>query len=241
MVGAGRRLRPTTGRRNLTPAAFGFRGSRPGRGDPGRPARAGQCRPVRRCHGGHRHQRPAVGGCVHPVGGTARTAPRPPRRPASRRRLMAARYGRRRARIAFSDPAAKQPEDITGEAEVHALDRPRSGAWSSWPASRSSPSLPDLAPPATAGTCLRRAIALSGSRGGPLGGAVGGVCRVEPLAVARGVPRGLPGGRRAAAPRCGREPDLAGRRRTVLALFGSCPATVLGVSTRGEPTCVLTE
>ncbi|MGW5347189.1 hypothetical protein [Streptomyces sp. NPDC004050] len=51
----------------------------------------------------------------------------PPRRPASRRRLTAARYGRRHPRIAFCDPAAKQPENITSEAEVHALDRPRSG------------------------------------------------------------------------------------------------------------------
>ncbi|WP_331738242.1 hypothetical protein [Streptomyces sp. NBC_01276] len=29
----------------------------------------------------------------------------------------------RRARIAFSDSAAKQLEDLTGEAEIHALDR----------------------------------------------------------------------------------------------------------------------
>ncbi|MEV7416080.1 hypothetical protein [Streptomyces sp. NPDC089919] len=31
--------------------------------------------------------------------------------------------GPRRARIAFSDAAAKQLEQITGEAEIHALDR----------------------------------------------------------------------------------------------------------------------
>ncbi|MGR4877931.1 hypothetical protein ACIPUC_00600 [Streptomyces sp. LARHCF249] len=32
-------------------------------------------------------------------------------------------HGRRRARIAFSDAAAKQLENITSEAEIHALDR----------------------------------------------------------------------------------------------------------------------
>jgi hypothetical protein len=36
---------------------------------------------------------------------------------------MAQPHGRRRARIAFSDSAAKQLENITSEAEVHALDR----------------------------------------------------------------------------------------------------------------------
>ncbi|MFD0266260.1 hypothetical protein ACFVGY_06655 [Streptomyces sp. NPDC127106] len=36
---------------------------------------------------------------------------------------MAARYGPRRARIAFSDSAAQQLANITREAEVHALDR----------------------------------------------------------------------------------------------------------------------
>jgi hypothetical protein len=39
------------------------------------------------------------------------------------RRLMPAQPGRRRARIAFSDAAAKQLENITSEAELHALDR----------------------------------------------------------------------------------------------------------------------
>ncbi|MER6288484.1 hypothetical protein [Streptomyces sviceus] len=32
-------------------------------------------------------------------------------------------HGPRRARIAFSDSAAKQLENITNEAEIHALDR----------------------------------------------------------------------------------------------------------------------
>ncbi|MEU2389544.1 hypothetical protein [Streptomyces sp. NPDC007369] len=36
---------------------------------------------------------------------------------------MAAQYGPRRARIAFTDSAAKQLENVTGEAEIHALDR----------------------------------------------------------------------------------------------------------------------
>ncbi|MEV6548628.1 hypothetical protein AB0M57_07925 [Streptomyces sp. NPDC051597] len=36
---------------------------------------------------------------------------------------MAPRHGPRRARIAFSDAAAKQVENTTSEAEVHALDR----------------------------------------------------------------------------------------------------------------------
>ncbi|MGW0608667.1 hypothetical protein [Streptomyces sp. NPDC002640] len=36
---------------------------------------------------------------------------------------MPAPHGRRRARIAFSDAAAKQLENITSEAEIHALDR----------------------------------------------------------------------------------------------------------------------
>lgn len=36
---------------------------------------------------------------------------------------MASQHGRRRARIAFSDSAAKQLENITSEAEIHALDR----------------------------------------------------------------------------------------------------------------------
>ncbi|MGI5484932.1 hypothetical protein [Streptomyces lavendofoliae] len=36
---------------------------------------------------------------------------------------MAPQYGPRRARIAFSDSAAKQLENITSEAEIHALDR----------------------------------------------------------------------------------------------------------------------
>jgi len=36
---------------------------------------------------------------------------------------MAPQHGPRRARIAFSDSAAKQLEDITSEAEIHALDR----------------------------------------------------------------------------------------------------------------------
>ncbi|MFD7626652.1 hypothetical protein ACFV7Q_11565 [Streptomyces sp. NPDC059851] len=36
---------------------------------------------------------------------------------------MAAQYGPRRARIAFSDSAAKQLENITSEAGIHALDR----------------------------------------------------------------------------------------------------------------------
>jgi hypothetical protein len=36
---------------------------------------------------------------------------------------MAPQHGRRRARIAFSDSAAKQLENITSEAEIHALDR----------------------------------------------------------------------------------------------------------------------
>ncbi|WP_438319590.1 hypothetical protein ACSHWO_36485 (plasmid) [Streptomyces sp. HUAS TT3] len=56
-----------------------------------------------------------------------RLAALPPCRPASRRRLTAARYGRRHPRIAFCDPGVAQPENITSEAEVHALDRPRSG------------------------------------------------------------------------------------------------------------------
>ncbi len=36
---------------------------------------------------------------------------------------MAPQPGPRRARIAFSDSAAKQLESITSEAEIHALDR----------------------------------------------------------------------------------------------------------------------
>jgi hypothetical protein len=36
---------------------------------------------------------------------------------------MPAPHGRRRARIAFSDAAAKQLENLTTEAEIHALDR----------------------------------------------------------------------------------------------------------------------
>ncbi|WP_217240139.1 hypothetical protein [Streptomyces sp. AC555_RSS877] len=36
---------------------------------------------------------------------------------------MAPHQGPRRARIAFSDSAAKQLENITSEAEMHALDR----------------------------------------------------------------------------------------------------------------------
>ncbi|MDQ0688699.1 hypothetical protein QFZ56_007662 [Streptomyces achromogenes] len=36
---------------------------------------------------------------------------------------MTLRHGPRRARIAFSDAAAKQLETITREAELHALDR----------------------------------------------------------------------------------------------------------------------
>ncbi|MFI8952919.1 hypothetical protein ACIGO6_41545 [Streptomyces sp. NPDC053750] len=36
---------------------------------------------------------------------------------------MTRQHGPRRARIAFSDSAAKQLENITSEAELHALDR----------------------------------------------------------------------------------------------------------------------
>ncbi|MEV5011443.1 hypothetical protein [Streptomyces sp. NPDC055692] len=36
---------------------------------------------------------------------------------------MAPQHSPRRARIAFSDSAAKQLENITSEAEIHALDR----------------------------------------------------------------------------------------------------------------------
>ncbi|MBB1256541.1 hypothetical protein H3146_24790 [Streptomyces sp. OF3] len=36
---------------------------------------------------------------------------------------MPPQHGPRRARIAFSDAAAKQLENITSEAEIHALDR----------------------------------------------------------------------------------------------------------------------
>ncbi|MGW0423866.1 hypothetical protein [Streptomyces sp. NPDC003015] len=36
---------------------------------------------------------------------------------------MPAQHGLRRARIAFSDAAAKQLESITSEADIHALDR----------------------------------------------------------------------------------------------------------------------
>ncbi|MFD9605119.1 hypothetical protein [Streptomyces sp. NPDC059970] len=36
---------------------------------------------------------------------------------------MAPPHGPRRARIAFSDAAAKQLENLTSEAEIHALDR----------------------------------------------------------------------------------------------------------------------
>jgi hypothetical protein len=36
---------------------------------------------------------------------------------------MPPQHGPRRARIAFSDSAAKQLENITSEAEIHALDR----------------------------------------------------------------------------------------------------------------------
>ncbi|GAA2427826.1 hypothetical protein GCM10010255_83130 [Streptomyces coeruleofuscus] len=53
------------------------------------------------------------------MGGAARGPPRPARRAAPGRRLMAPH----RARIAFSDSAAKQLENITSEAEIHALDR----------------------------------------------------------------------------------------------------------------------
>ncbi|MGW7008366.1 hypothetical protein ACWGCW_37665 [Streptomyces sp. NPDC054933] len=36
---------------------------------------------------------------------------------------MASQHGPRRARITFSDSAAKQLENITSKAEIHALDR----------------------------------------------------------------------------------------------------------------------
>jgi hypothetical protein len=36
---------------------------------------------------------------------------------------MAPQHGRRRARIAFSDSAAKPLENLTSEAQIHALDR----------------------------------------------------------------------------------------------------------------------
>lgn len=36
---------------------------------------------------------------------------------------MPRQHGPRRARIAFSDSAAKQLENLTSEAEIHALDR----------------------------------------------------------------------------------------------------------------------
>ncbi|GGZ29121.1 hypothetical protein [Streptomyces nitrosporeus] len=36
---------------------------------------------------------------------------------------MAPQHARRRARIAFTDSATKQLENITSEAEIHALDR----------------------------------------------------------------------------------------------------------------------
>ncbi|MEU0032120.1 hypothetical protein [Streptomyces sp. NPDC006335] len=36
---------------------------------------------------------------------------------------MPAQHGPRRARIAFSDAAAKQLENISSEADIHALDR----------------------------------------------------------------------------------------------------------------------
>lgn len=36
---------------------------------------------------------------------------------------MASQHGSRRARIAFSDSAVKQLENITSEAAIHALDR----------------------------------------------------------------------------------------------------------------------
>lgn len=36
---------------------------------------------------------------------------------------MPPQHSRRRARIAFSDSAAKQLENLTSEAEIHALDR----------------------------------------------------------------------------------------------------------------------
>ncbi|MFC8012701.1 hypothetical protein [Streptomyces cinereoruber] len=36
---------------------------------------------------------------------------------------MAPQHARRRARIAFSDSAVKQLENLTSEAEIHALDR----------------------------------------------------------------------------------------------------------------------
>ncbi|MGW8780237.1 hypothetical protein ACWGNM_19565 [Streptomyces sp. NPDC055796] len=36
---------------------------------------------------------------------------------------MAPQHGPRRARIAFSDSAAKQLENLASEAEIHALDR----------------------------------------------------------------------------------------------------------------------
>lgn len=52
-----------------------------------------------------------------------REAHHPPRRSAAGRRLMAKPHGPRRARITFSDSAAKQLESITSEADIHALDR----------------------------------------------------------------------------------------------------------------------
>ncbi len=58
------------------------------------------------------------------MGGAARATPRPPRPPAAPdRRLMTPQQRPRRARIAFSDSAAKQLENITTEAAIHALDR----------------------------------------------------------------------------------------------------------------------
>jgi Mn-dependent DtxR family transcriptional regulator len=36
---------------------------------------------------------------------------------------MTHQHGRRRARVTFSDAAAKQLEDLTSEADLHALDR----------------------------------------------------------------------------------------------------------------------
>lgn len=60
--------------------------------------------------------------CI-PVGGPARDASGPARRPAPSRRLMPPHPRSRRARIVFSDAAAKQLEAITSETELHALAR----------------------------------------------------------------------------------------------------------------------
>ncbi|MFF3418454.1 hypothetical protein ACFYW9_27675 [Streptomyces sp. NPDC002698] len=56
------------------------------------------------------------------MGGTARGTPHPAHSPAPGRRLTAPQHGQRRAHVAFS-AAAKQLENITSEAELHALDR----------------------------------------------------------------------------------------------------------------------